>query len=160
MKKMRRSQPRSLLLRCGFAVLMVILFTLLRIPLNPLLGVNAVPFLHYFPAILISGWYGRLVPGLLATFLSAIGALYFNIDASLVFSIPNIYETFRLSIFLLVGVVISLVTEAWHRSQEALSESKNIESQQRELLEVTLSSIADAVIATGPDGRVTFMQSR
>ena len=157
MENTRSSKTRSTLFRYGFAVLMVIFVTLLRVPLNPLLGVNAVPFILYFPAILISGWYGKLGPGLLATFLSALGALYFNIGSPFTFSIPNINEAFRLGLFLIIGVFISVVTEAWHRSREALLESENTESQQRELLQVTLSSIGDAVIATDSIGRVTFM---
>jgi PAS domain S-box-containing protein len=157
MEKTRSSQTRSTLFRYGFAVLMVVLVTLLRVPLNPLLGVNAVPFILYFPAILVSGWYGRLGPGLLATFLSALGALYFNIGAPFTFSIPDVNEAFRLGLFLIVGVFINLVTEAWYRSRKALSESENTEGQQRELLQVTLSSIGDAVIATDSMGRVTFM---
>jgi PAS domain S-box-containing protein len=155
MKNTRPSQTRTILFRYGFAVLTVVLVTVLRVFLNPLLGTTAVPFILYFPAILLSGWYGGLGPGLLATFLSALGALYFNIDTNL--SIPTAYDAFRLGLFLIEGVFISLITEAWHRARAALVESKDAESQQRELLQVTLSSVGDAIIATDSGGRVTFM---
>lgn len=159
MKKTRSLQTDSALFRYGVAVFMVVLVTLLRRPLNPLLGESAVPFLLYFPAILVSGWYGGLGPGLLATALSALGALYFNIQPTFTFSIPPTDDVFRLSLFILEGVFISLITEAWHRSKESLIISKNSESEQRELLQVTLSSIGDAVITTDTDGRISFMNA-
>jgi PAS domain S-box-containing protein len=131
--------------------------TLLRVPLNPLLGVSAVPFILYFPAIMLSGWYGRLGPGLLATVLSAAGALYFNIEPAFSLSIPSNRDAFQLGLFFLEGVFISALTEGWHRSREALTRSKDGESRQREWLQVTLSSIGDAVIATDSEGRVSFV---
>jgi K+-sensing histidine kinase KdpD len=36
-----------------------------------------VPYLHFFPAILIAAWHGGLGPGILATALSALAAMYF-----------------------------------------------------------------------------------
>ncbi|HEX8185183.1 MAG TPA: PAS domain S-box protein, partial [Blastocatellia bacterium] len=157
MKKLLPLHPRSNLFRYGFAVLIVVLVTLLRIPLNPLLGATAVPFILYFPAIMLSAWYGGLGPGLLATLLSSVGALYFNFDRSFSFSAPSVDDSFRLGLFLLEGVFISLFTEGWRRSQKELLISKNSESEQREWLQVTLSSIGDAVIVTDADGRVVFM---
>jgi K+-sensing histidine kinase KdpD len=37
---------------------------------------NNVPYLQFFPAILIAAWYGGLGPGMLATGLSALAAMY------------------------------------------------------------------------------------
>jgi PAS domain S-box-containing protein len=108
---------------------------------------------------MLSGWYGRLGPGLLATVLSAAGALYFNIEPAFSFLIPTYKDAFQLGLFFLEGVFISVMAEAWHRSKAALSRSKDIESEQREWLQVTLSSIGDAVIATDANGRVTFVNA-
>jgi PAS domain S-box-containing protein len=157
MTKTRRPQTDSTLLRYGFAVVVVVVVTLMRVPLNPLLGVSAVPFILYFPAIMISGWYGGLGPGVLATALGSVAALYFNIEPSFTFTVPALDDIFRLGLFFIEGVFMSVITEAWHRSRAALTRSKDLESERREWLQVTLSSIGDAVIATDSNGRVFFV---
>jgi PAS domain S-box-containing protein len=157
MEKTRHLQTDSTLFRYGFAVLIVVFVTLLRKPLNPLIGVSAVPFILYFPAIMMSGWYGRLGPGLLATALSGLGALYFNIEPTFDFTLFDSSEVFRLSLFLIEGVFISFLAEAWHRSKEALVVSKDAEIEQREWLQVILSSIGDAVMVADYDARVSFL---
>jgi PAS domain S-box-containing protein len=157
MGETRSSQIGSALFRYGFAVLMVIVATLLRVSLDPLLGSGSVPFILYFPAVMLSGWYGRLGPGLLSTVLSTLAAQFFYIEPAFSFMVPTYNEVFRLILFFIEGVFLSFLAESWHRSRAALLETKNEESQQREWLQVTLSSIGDAVIATGSDGRVTFL---
>src|SRR5439155_9482909 len=46
---------KNWLLRYGIAVALVALVTFLRVPLGPFLG-NSVPFILYFPALLVVGW--------------------------------------------------------------------------------------------------------
>ncbi|MFP5261267.1 MAG: PAS domain S-box protein [Blastocatellia bacterium] len=159
MKETRPLQTDSALFRYGFAVLMVAAATLLRIPLNPLLGVSAVPFILYFPVIMLSGWFGRLGPGVAATVLSALAALYFNIEPTFALMIPDWSAAFHLGLFFLEGIFISVIAEAWHRSRAALIQNKDLEAQQRIWLQVTLSSIGDAVMATDSSGRVSFMNA-
>ena len=36
-----------------------------------------VPYLQFYPAIIVAAWYGGLGPGVLATALSALAAMYF-----------------------------------------------------------------------------------
>jgi PAS domain S-box-containing protein len=63
----------------------------------------------------------------------------------------------QLIIFMLAGVLISLLAESLHRSRRRTEESEAKEREQRERLRVTLESIGDAVIATNAKGQVTFM---
>ena len=49
---------------------------LFRYTLRDAFGVK-VPYLQFYPAIIFSAWHGGLWPGLLATGLSALGAMYF-----------------------------------------------------------------------------------
>jgi PAS domain S-box-containing protein len=90
---MARLQTRLLSLtqtqRYGIAIVGVILATLLRLALDPLLGPNLPLFLFVFPIIVVA-WYGGLGPGLLATALSLVvgdylfipprGSLFLNGD--------------------------------------------------------------------------------
>lgn len=60
----------------GMAVVAVAVATLVRWALNGQM-VEGVPFILYFPAIIIATLFGGFWPGLLATALSTAGALYF-----------------------------------------------------------------------------------
>ena len=49
---------------------------LLRYSLHGSLGQN-VPYLQFFPAVILAAWFGGLGPGLVATAISALAAAYF-----------------------------------------------------------------------------------
>ncbi|MGB9179891.1 MAG: ATP-binding protein [Pyrinomonadaceae bacterium] len=96
--------PRSALQRYGFAVIITVLFVLLRFLLQPLLG-DFVPFILFYPALILSAWYGGLGPGLLSTFLSAFAALYFFIEPNSP-ALINRQTNFSLVVFIAVGSFI------------------------------------------------------
>src|SRR5215218_3335996 len=52
---------------------------LLRLPLWSLLGAT-VPYITFFPAVLLSAWVGGLGPGLLCTVLSGLMTLYLLVE--------------------------------------------------------------------------------
>src|SRR5687768_4693491 len=68
-RKVETNGQRSRLLCYSVALLSVALVTFLRVPLAPFLG-NSVPFILYFPAIMVAGWFGGMGPGFLATAVS------------------------------------------------------------------------------------------
>src|SRR5438105_8581609 len=47
------------------------------------LGVS-VPYLHFFPAVMIAAWFGGFGPGLVATLLAAAAAIYFSVWPGLI----------------------------------------------------------------------------
>jgi K+-sensing histidine kinase KdpD len=53
----------------AFAVLVLILASLLRHFGNPILG-EKVPFILFYPTVVLAAWFGGLGPGLLTTALS------------------------------------------------------------------------------------------
>jgi PAS domain S-box-containing protein len=55
--------------RYGISLAGVLVLTVLRLALDPLLGAELPLFLYVFP-IVVAAWYGGLWPGLMATFLS------------------------------------------------------------------------------------------
>src|SRR5215510_5720501 len=61
--------------RFGFALLAVILATLLHNSLSGMLG-GAVPFILYYPTVVLAGWFGGLWPGLFTVALSGLVAGY------------------------------------------------------------------------------------
>jgi PAS domain S-box-containing protein len=99
---------------------------------------------------MVSGWVGGLGPGLLTTFLAALGAAFLWVPPSWSVSITDPGEWLGLAVFVTVGVIISILNEAWRRATLALADSE-------ERLAVTLASIGDAVLTTDENGTVLSM---
>jgi PAS domain S-box-containing protein len=100
-----------------------------------------------FAALVIAIWYGGRGPGILLAVLFEITTVYFTPippSTSVANQAFGYFSVFVLYLFLIW--VISGLKEAQQRLQI-----------QRDLLQVTLSSIGDAVIATDIEGCVTFM---
>jgi signal transduction histidine kinase/ActR/RegA family two-component response regulator len=98
------------------AVLSIATATLVRWVLQDLLG-PAVPFTLFYPAIMISAWYGGLGPGLFSTALCVPTAeKMFLPPPYSVFHITAT-EAFHLSLFVLAGVMISVLSESLHRAR-------------------------------------------
>ena len=102
----------------GYAValLSIAMATTIRWLLQDLLS-HAVPFTLFYPAIMISAWYGGLGPGLVSTALCVPTAeLMFLPPPYNVFRVsPS--EAFHLSLFVLGGVMISALSESLHRAR-------------------------------------------
>jgi len=133
--------------RYGFAILMVALATLITWAV-PLLG-ERVPFALFYAAVMLSTWYGGKLPGFVSIALSALlsGILFLPPTPSHRIGLEGVL---LLGVFLFVSLVINHLTERAQRAETR-------ERASREQLLTTLKSIGDAVIATDPQGRVTFM---
>lgn len=112
-----RAERRSPVLRYGVAVASVMLALLLTLHLQPLLDPRV--FSLFFAAVMVSAWYGGLGPGLTATALAVL-----VIDL-VIFSSPStpflqLHSLLRLAVFVLVALLISSLTAARHRAEEAL----------------------------------------
>jgi PAS domain S-box-containing protein len=133
----------------GVAIAVVIVALLIRFAINPLLG-PTVPYLQFFPAILVASWYGGFRPGVLAVLLSATAAyIWFLLPVGLL-KIPALVDLFSLTLFGLVGIGISFLSGAMKAAEAAQGHSAD---QWR----TTLASIGDGVIVTDMQGRVTFL---
>ena len=108
------------------------------------------PYITLFPAIMVSAWLGGVGPGLITTLLCALGASYFWVPPLGSLWIVDPAQWLGLAVFVTIGLVISILNEAWRRGTVAL-----VESEQR--LAVTLASIGDAVLTTDERGYITGM---
>jgi PAS domain S-box-containing protein len=146
-------RPRLITLRplsrYGSAIAIIAVAAALRFTLNPVWGVG-LPYITFYPAVMLSAWLGGIGPGLVATALAALIADYFWVSPPFSLSIRETPDTLGLLVFIAMGIVISVINEAWRRSAR-----NAFESQQR--LAVTLTSIGDGVIATDASGRITRM---
>lgn len=141
--------PRTAAIRYGGAVASILLMTLLRWLLDPILS-SKVPFITLFLAVMFSAWYGGLGPTLVAIVLGAALADYFFVVPIHSFVIEQPDDVLALAVFVLVGLCMALLGEAQRKAAEAVRASER-------LLATTLRSIGDAVIATDAEGRITFL---
>src|SRR5580704_5450047 len=112
-------RDRSRLFRYGVAVAMTVLSLFARWPLWPVLG-NQTPHMTFFPAVMISAYYGGFGPGLVTTLLSALAAHYFLGDTRFSFQLGSVHDVVALTLFLLVGTVISGLSESLHRMRRRI----------------------------------------
>ncbi|HJX27121.1 MAG TPA: HAMP domain-containing sensor histidine kinase [Thermoanaerobaculia bacterium] len=124
-------EGRPVLWSHGLALLIVALATLLRVWLTPLVG-PTVPFILFYPAVMLAGWAGGMRPGLTATLASALIAWYLFIPPFQSFAVPTPAVLFQLAVFILFGALLSFLNGALHRAREAAEEQARLLSGQQE----------------------------
>ena len=142
---------RGRLVNYGLALAAPAVTLLVRWPLEVVLG-DRLLYTACLPAIIVVAYFGGLWPGLLATVLSAVSASYFLIHPLYSFETIDVPNAIALSLMVLVGAMISTLSELLHRARHRV-----LANERR--YAVTLSSIGDAVIATDNKAHVTFMNS-
>jgi two-component system cell cycle sensor histidine kinase/response regulator CckA len=156
MDKSPHHLTRATGVRYGVAILTVLLATVARMLLNPVVGASF-PFATYFLAIMFVAWYGGLGPSLVALALGMLAAAYFFIPMEHSLTITSTENLVGLTLYLVVGMGLALLGEALHRAVRQAEQNALASGRTRELLAATLSSIGDAVIATDAEGRLTFL---
>jgi K+-sensing histidine kinase KdpD len=149
-------RPRPPLLTYGAALFIPLAATLLRALLTPLIGSTTIPFITYFPAVLIVAWFGGLRAAVVSIFISALLSDYYFVDPVGTLLIPAPTDRIALVIFAIVGLGIALLADAQGREVARRLKAELAERQQRHQYETTLASIGDAVVSTEASGRVVF----
>jgi PAS domain S-box-containing protein len=118
--------------RHAFALLCCSIGLGLRLLLNASLG-TAIPYITFLPAIILTTWAGGLGPGLAATILSAVAALYFAVEPLRSFALRSWVDTLGVGRFLVVGAVISVLIEAVRNAQH--TSANRLQRLQEEMTE-------------------------
>jgi PAS domain S-box-containing protein len=124
---------------------------LLRWLLDPWMG-DALPLVTLFGAVAAAVWVGGYRPATLAAILGYLACDYLFIDPRGSLALETRGQQIGLLAYLFTCALIIVFGEAARRAQRRAA-------QRRELQRVTLRSIGDAVITTGVDRRITYMNA-
>jgi PAS domain S-box-containing protein len=129
----------------GVAVLLVAVSLAFRWLFRSWFGGN-VPYMQFFPAILVAAWYGGLGPGLTATALSALAAMYLFVPPTGL-AARTAPDVMALGFFVAIGVGISWLNHRL-RSAAIVSESR------AERLDAVINTTVDGIIVIDEQGNI------
>jgi PAS domain S-box-containing protein len=114
-----RCRWKSVLVRYGIAVAAIVLATLIRKALDPILE-NTAPFSAYYAAVMFAAWYGGIGPSLVALLGGAILADLLFIEPHLSLLAFNLEHQLGLGLYLVVGIIVAALSESLHASRRRI----------------------------------------
>ena len=146
-----RQWRKHWLLRFGLAAILVVVAAWFYQKLAEITGGQPPLFISFYPAIIIAAAIGGFGPGVLATLLSVVSAVYFFIVPSGSFTIENEGDRLSVIVFLLMGLGISLLAESVLRANKHAEETLfQANAYNRSLLEACL----DPLVTISADGMI------
>ena len=123
-----------------------------RFLLSSYFGSN-VPYLQFFPAILVASWYGGFGPGLFATVLSTLAGLqWFVPPAGL--ALPSPPEALSVALFIAIGVAIASLNGRLRDAHREASAEAALAKARAERLDAVIRTTVDAIIVIDAKGHV------
>ena len=126
----------------GVGLLAVLAATLIRVAVDPWLG-KSVPFLLFFPAIMIAARYGGFGPGIMVTALSASTAVVFYLEPLGTLALRQPADLLSVVLFGAIGVLIARLSDTVRAA----------EADQWQLAAIVASS-DDAIVGKNLNGNV------
>src|SRR5690242_13111947 len=108
---------RSAFVRFGVAAAVIAVAAAARIAMNGLLDAKF-PLITFYPAVMISAWFGGFWPGILSTLLAWSIADYLWLAPIHSLRITNSGDAVAGAFFLAIGAAISFLNENLHRGRE------------------------------------------
>jgi len=122
-----------------------------RLALSPILADDSA-FLTCIIAVMLGSRYGGLRAGIAATVLSAVSAWFLFLRPYRYSSAQDPAYLVQIGLFVLIGLMVSAVNEAWHRARRRLSAHE-------EFLSSILEATPTGVLVLDAQGYVTFVNS-
>jgi two-component system sensor kinase FixL len=112
-----------------------------------------VPFLQFYPAILVAAWYGGLGPGLLVTVASSVVAMHFLLPPTGL-EVADPTDQLSLVIFVATGIAISWLNHVVHLAEDAQRTAVATATARAERLDAILDMTADGIIVIDAKGTI------
>ncbi len=126
------------------AVAVVCAFLAARLALEPWLGLS-VPYLQFFPAIMLVAWLVGLGPGMVAIVLSVASAAYFFLTPVHTLRIDSPPERVSLPLFAAIAAAVVLLTESLRRSERQSRDAAASTNARAHELDAVFEAIPDGV---------------
>ena len=123
-----------------------------RYSLRESLGLK-VPYLQFYPAIIVAAWYGGLGPGLLTTAVSALAAMYFLLPPA-GFAVSDPWDQLSLGGFAATGFVIAWLYYRLRAADEAHRTAAASANARAERLDAILNTTTDGIIVIDANGNI------
>src|SRR6185503_7478756 len=136
----------------GAALAAVGLALLFRFSLRDSFGAT-VPYLQFYPAIIVAAWLGGLGPGILATALSAMAAMYVFLPPA-GFAVGSTEDRLSLAVFVGTGTLIAWLHHRLRRTQEDQRAAAVMATARAERLDAILNTTVDGIIAIDARGAI------
>jgi two-component system, LuxR family, sensor kinase FixL len=138
----------------GYAIALVAVAVslLFRYVVRDSLGVK-VPYLQFYPAIILAASYGGLGPGILATAISALAATYFFLAPEGV-AVGDGSDQLSLAVFVGTGLVIVWLNHRLHLAEEAQRTAAATATARAERLDAILNMTVDGIIVIDAKGTI------
>jgi two-component system sensor kinase FixL len=112
-----------------------------------------VPYLQFFPAIMLAAWYGGLGPGILTTVLATLVAMYWLLPPAGM-AVGQTADQLSLGTFVAIGVFISWLNHRLHVAQQAQRSAVATAMAETERLDAILTMTVDGIIVIDARGRI------
>ncbi len=129
----------------GVALGMTGIGFLLRIAITHFTGPDLATYITFYPFLIFAAVLGGLGPGLLATAVSALIVNYWFLRPYGAFGIKNPADAVEAVLFIIMGVLISVMAEFYRRNQQEQADYA------RSLIEVSL----DPLVTISHEGKIT-----
>ncbi len=148
----------SLLLRYGAAAALTGIAVGLRLFLPFLAGLR-VPYIQFYPAVLVAAWYGGVGPGLFATALSSLATIYWFLPPAGGLAIQDPEDIATLLAFIGVGVCIAWLNGSLRRAHIEQRSALALATSRADRLDAILNTTVDAIIVIDERGTIESFNS-
>ena len=151
---MLRFPYKSVWMPYAAAIALIAVAFVFRYIVRDVLSESAVGLL-FIPAILAGAMTGGLLPGVVATIVSAAAVWYLAMDrGDALFA-----TTFNIALFALVGAITAWMGGQLHRSRTSWAVTRDTLQRREAHLQSVLDTVPDATIVIGTDGTMTSFNS-
>ena len=123
-----------------------------RYGIREIIGVK-VPYLQFYPAIIVAAWYGGFGPGLVATALSTLGAMYFLLPPA-GFSVGDHADQVSLAVFAGTGLFIAWLRHRLDLAEQTQRQTAATATARAERLDAILNTTVDGIIVIDASGTI------